>query len=453
MADARQTDRHAFDLYETLRHGSFLRALAACVEAQIAPRLREIERIVERNQWKVLEAFRACGVSDYHFAPSTGYGLDDRGRDTLEAVYARTFRAEAALVRPQIVSGTHAIALVLFGLLRPGDELVYITGRPYDTLEEVIGVRGERAGSLRDYGVGYRAVPLGPDGWIDEAAVREALSPRTKVVAIQRSCGYDDRPSFSVAAIGEMVRFVKSLRPDVLVFVDNCYGEFTETREPTEVGVDILAGSLIKNPGGGLAKTGGYVVGRAELVEQAAARLTAPGIAREVGATLGATFDFYLGFFLAPHVVGEALKGAVFAAALLERLGFRTRPRWDEPRTDLIQRIVFGAPEPLIAFAQGIQQASPVDAHVVPQPSPMPGYADPVIMAAGTFIQGASMELTFDGPVRPPYVGYLQGGLTYAHVKVGVLTAVDKLLADCFLTPPTEGSNLTLQRENRHNIP
>ncbi|CAH0121146.1 MULTISPECIES: methionine gamma-lyase family protein [unclassified Paenibacillus] len=398
------------------------------VEEMIAGRLREVERIVEANQWKVIRAFQRRQVSDFHFAGSTGYGYNDRGREILDEVYADVFGAEAALVRPHFASGTHTIATALFGVLRPGDDLLYITGRPYDTLHKVIGKPGDGTGSLQDFGIGYGEVPLHPTGEVDWAEVERSVSGRTKVIGIQRSRGYDWRSSFTVEQIGEMARRVKAIKPDAIVFVDNCYGEFTEVQEPTEAGVDLMAGSLIKNPGGGLAETGGYIAGRRDLVDLAACRLTAPGIGSDVGAMLGTTRSIYQGLFLAPTLVGQAVKGSVFAAAMFERLGFTTRPRWDEGRTDLIQAIQFTSAEHLIQFVQGIQKAAAVDAHVVPEPWDMPGYEHPVIMAAGTFIQGGSLELSADAPIRAPYIAYMQGGLTYAHVKFGVLTAVEAMI-------------------------
>lgn len=404
----------------------------------ISERHRQIAALVDTNQLKVLRSFQKHEVNEFHFSPSTGYGYDDSGRSTLESIYADVFGGEAALVRPHIISGTHAIAISLFGILRPGDDLLYITGKPYDTLEEVVGARGEGQGSLKDYGIGYSYVPLTPAGEIDCLAVAAAITPKTKVIGIQRSRGYADRPSFTIARIKEMVRLVKEMKPGVMVFVDNCYGEFTEEQEPLHVGADIMAGSLIKNPGGGLVKTGGYIVGRKELVQLASYRMAAPGIGAEGGASLYSLLEMYQGFFLAPHVVGEALKGAVFSSALLERLGFQTNPLWHEPRTDLIQSVAFGSAERLIAFCQGIQKAAPVDSHVIPYPSEMPGYADPVIMAAGTFIQGASIEFSADGPIRPPYLGFVQGGLTYSHVKVGILTALNGLLEKGLLELPAD---------------
>ncbi|UFJ42244.1 methionine gamma-lyase family protein [Brevibacillus humidisoli] len=415
-------------MFDLFTYGQQLEPIVKEVEEQIADRHREIAAVVDYNQLKVLRSFQKHEVNEFHFAPSTGYGYDDVGRATLESIYADVFGGEAALVRPQIVSGTHAIAICLFGILRPGDELLYITGKPYDTLEEVIGVRGEGQGSLKEYGISYQAVALREDGEVDLRGVAEAITPATKVIGIQRSRGYADRPSFSIAKLAEMIRFVKEINPELVVFVDNCYGEFTEQQEPLQVGADIMAGSLIKNPGGGIVKTGGYVVGRADLVRLASYRMAAPGIGAEGGASLYSLHEMYQGFFLAPHVVGEALKGAVFSSALLERLGFRTNPLWHEPRTDLIQSVEFGSADRLIAFCQGIQKAAPVDAHVTPYPSEMPGYADPVIMAAGTFIQGSSIEFSADGPIRPPYLGFVQGGLTYSHVKVGILTALDEML-------------------------
>ncbi|MFF2479452.1 aminotransferase class I/II-fold pyridoxal phosphate-dependent enzyme [Paenibacillus sp. NPDC058071] len=407
---------------------SRLERLAEEAERTADGRLREIDRIAEKNHWKVIRAFQKHRVSDYHFAGSTGYGYNDRGREVLDLVYADIFGAEAALVRPHFVSGTHTIGVALFGLLRPGDELLYITGSPYDTLHKVIGKPGDGTGSLQDWGIGYNEVALQEDGSLDWEEIGQAIRPSTKVIGIQRSRGYSWRSSFTVAEIGEMVRRVKELKPDALVFVDNCYGEFTELLEPTQVGVDLIAGSLIKNPGGGLAATGGYIAGTEAAVTAASYRLTAPGIGGEVGAMLDTLRSMYQGLFLAPHLVGQAVKGSIFAAALFERLGFETQPRWDAPRTDLIQAIRFGSADHLIAFVQGIQQAAAVDAHVTPEPWDMPGYEHPVIMAAGTFIQGGSLELSADAPIREPYIAYMQGGLTYSHVKFGVLTALERLL-------------------------
>lgn len=411
-----------------LKNGNVLNSIIKEVEMQIRPIHEKIDEIVETNQYKVLKSFQKNGVSDSHFNPSTGYGYDDLGRDTLEKVYADYFGTEAGLVRPQIISGTHAISTCLFGILRPGDELLYITGSPYDTLEEVVGIRGTGIGSLKEYNISYDAVPLTKNGRPDYAKIAKAIKPDTKMVGIQRSKGYANRPSFTIDEIKEMVQFVKEIKQDIIVFVDNCYGEFVELREPTHVGVDLMAGSLIKNPGAGLVKTGGYIVGRQDLVDRCAFRLTAPGIGKEAGASLYSLLEMYQGFFLAPHVVGQALKGAVFTSAMLERLGLNTDPAWNANRTDLIQSVQFDDKERMIAFCQAIQYASPINSQFTPYPSYMPGYEDDVIMAAGTFIQGSSIELSADGPIRPPYVAYIQGGLTYEHVKIAICTALDHLI-------------------------
>ncbi|WP_373460395.1 aminotransferase class I/II-fold pyridoxal phosphate-dependent enzyme [Paenibacillus sp. V4I7] len=396
-------------------------------ERQIESAFRQIEKTIDLNQWKVISAFQKHKVSDYHFASSTGYGYNDRGREVLDLVYADAMGAEAALVRPHFVSGTHTIGTALFGVLRPGEHLLYITGKPYDTLHKVIGKPGDGMGSLQDFGIAYSEVALTEEGAPDWSAIAAAIQPNTKVIGIQRSRGYSWRPSFTVEQIGEMVRFVKEVNPALIVFVDNCYGEFTELQEPTQVGVDLMAGSLIKNPGGGIAPSGGYIAGRRDLVELAAYRLTAPGIGGEVGAMLGATRAMFQGLFLAPHLVGQAVKGSIFAAAVFEELGFESHPRPQTPRTDLIQAIRFTSADHLITFVQGIQKAAAVDSHVVPEPWDMPGYEHPVIMAAGTFIQGGSLELSADAPIREPYIAYLQGGLTYSHCKLGVLTAIQHM--------------------------
>lgn len=415
-------------MFQYLKHGAKLQPVAEEVERQIRPVHEAIERRAETNQFRVLQSFQKHRVSDTHFYPSTGYGYDDIGRDTLEEIYADVFGAEAGLVRPQIISGTHAITIALFGILRPGDELLYITGKPYDTLDEITGIRGNGSGSLKEFNIIFNYVNLKEGGNVDFEAVKKAINPNTKMVAIQRSKGYATRPSFSVGEIGEMVRFVKEIKPDVIVFVDNCYGEFVEEKEPCHVGADLLAGSLIKNPGGGLAKTGGYIVGKKKWVDACSYRMTSPGIGREAGASLYSLLEMYQGFFLAPHVVAEALKGAVFTSAMLEKFGMNTHPKWNARRTDLIQSVEFGDPDKMVAFCQAVQSASPVNSYVTPYPSYMPGYEDDVIMAAGTFIQGASIELSADGPLRPPYTAYVQGGLTYAHVKMAVLLALDRMM-------------------------
>jgi cystathionine beta-lyase family protein involved in aluminum resistance len=418
-------------MYQHFEHGEQLKPYIAKVQDKIEDRIKEVRGTVEVNQWKVLQAFRENEVGDHHFTPSTGYGYDDLGRETLEKVYAQVFGAEAAIVRPQIISGTHAIATCLFGILRPGDELLYMTGKPYDTLDQVIGDPGQPqriSGSLADFGVHYQSIALKEDGSINYERVAKAITSKTKVIGIQRSRGYADRPSFTIEQIEEMIRFVREVRHDLILFIDNCYGEFVEEKEPTQVGADIIAGSLIKNPGGGIVKTGGYIVGKKELIELAGTRLTAPGIGLEGGASLYSLQEMFQGFFLAPHIVGEALKGAIFSSALLEELGFKTNPLWHEKRTDLIQSIQFDQEERLVTFCQGIQKAAPINAHVTPYPSSMPGYEDKVIMAAGAFIQGSSIEFSADGPIRPPYLGFVQGGLTAEHVKIGIITALNELL-------------------------
>ncbi|WP_066173239.1 aminotransferase class I/II-fold pyridoxal phosphate-dependent enzyme [Bacillus marinisedimentorum] len=417
-------------MYEHFTNSSKIEQYANEIEKQIEPLHRIADQTAESNQFRVLESFRHFQVSDFHFTPSTGYGYDDAGRDTLERVYARALGAEAGLVRPQIISGTHAISTALFGVLRPGDELLYITGRPYDTLEEIVGIRGNGKGSLKEFGIKYRSIDLTEEGMVDFNAVKQAIGSNTKMIGIQRSKGYGIRPSYTVEEIREMIDFVKDLKEDIIVFVDNCYGEFVETMEPAHAGADLMAGSLIKNPGGGLAKTGGYIVGRADLVELCGYRLTSPGIGAEAGASLYSLQEMYQGFFLAPHIVAQAVKGAIFTSAFLEKAGLRTSPKWNSKRTDLIQSVEFDDAESMVSFCQAIQFASPVNSHVTPHPSYMPGYEDDVIMAAGTFIQGASLELTADGPIRPPFTAYVQGGLTYEHVKIAVCQAVDRLEED-----------------------
>ena len=397
------------------------------VDIQIEPIFKRIHKVALANQKKVLDGFRKCNVSDYHFNPSTGYGYDDMGRETLETLYAEIFKGEAALVRPQIISGTHAIATALLGVLRPGDELVYVTGQPYDTLLDIVGVTGNGVGSLKEFNIGYKHIDLLGNGKVDFDNVINNVSEKTKVIGIQRSRGYADRPSFTIDEIEQMIAIIKPHVPNAIFFVDNCYGEFVETREPLEVGADLIAGSLIKNPGGGIVKMGGYLVGTEELIEKCAYRLTSPGIGREAGATLYSLLEMYQGLFLAPHVVGEAVKGAVFTAGLLEKFEINSTPKWDDERTDLIQMVALPSKDEMIKFAQVIQKFSPVDSNVMPVPAAMPGYEDQVIMAAGTFIQGASIELSADGPIRPPYLLYIQGGLTFEHVKLAVTQAVEEV--------------------------
>lgn len=393
----------------------------------LTDQFRHIDQVAEFNQAKVIAAMQKNRVNATHFNLSTGYGYDDEGRDNLERVYADCFGAEAALVRPQITCGTHALALALGANLLPGDELLSPVGGPYDTLEEVIGIRPSPC-SLKEYGVSYRQVDLLPDGGFDYDGIRAAINEKTRLVTIQRSKGYATRPSYSVEEIGKLIAFCKECKPDVLCMVDNCYGEFVETREPTNVGADMVVGSLIKNLGGGLAPTGGYVCGRKECIERCAYRLSAPGLGREVGANLGLLTSFYQGLFLAPTVVSSAVRGAVFAAACYERLGFRVVPGSGEIRRDIIQAVELGSREAMVAFCKGIQSAAPVDSYVTPEPWAMPGYESEVIMAAGAFVQGASIELSADGPIRPPYAVYFQGGLTWFHAKLGILMSIQKLL-------------------------
>ncbi|TGY96714.1 hypothetical protein E5329_08060 [Petralouisia muris] len=395
-------------------------------EKKLKERFEEIDHIAEYNQLKVIKAMQSRKVSAECFMGSSGYGYNDLGRDTLEEVYAECFRGEAALVRPQITCGTHALALALMSNLRPGDELLSPVGKPYDTLEEVIGIRPSK-GSLAEYGITYRQVDLLSDGTFDYENIRKALTDKTKLVTIQRSKGYQTRPTFSVEQIGELISFIKGKKPDVICMVDNCYGEFVEQKEPLEVGADMIVGSLIKNPGGGLAPIGGYIVGKKECVEHAAYRLTSPGLGKEVGASLGVIQSFYQGLFLAPTVTASALKSAIFAANIYEGLGFPVIPNGTESRHDIIQAVTLNSEEALIAFCQGIQAAAPVDSHVSPEPWAMPGYDDEVIMAAGAFIQGSSIELSADGPLREPYAVYFQGGLTWYHGKLGILMSLQKL--------------------------
>ncbi|MBQ9836571.1 MAG: methionine gamma-lyase family protein [Oscillospiraceae bacterium] len=386
-----------------------------------------IDAIAEHNQAKVIAAMQENNLAARHFNLSTGYGYDDEGRDNLENVYASVFHTEAALVRPQITCGTHALTLALSANLLPGDELLSPVGAPYDTLEGVIGIR-PTVGSLAEYGVTYRQADLLPDGTFDYEAIGKAINEKTKLITIQRSKGYATRPSFSVEQIGELIAFCKQCKPGVICMVDNCYGEFVEELEPSDVGADMVVGSLIKNPGGGLAPTGGYIAGRKDLIERCGYRLTAPGLGREVGSNQGILTSFYQGLFLAPTVVSGAVKGAVFAAACYEKLGFRVIPASTEIRRDIIQAVELGSAEGMVAFCKGIQAAAPVDSYVTPIPAPMPGYESDVIMAAGAFVQGSSIELSADGPIRPPYAVYFQGGLTWYHAKLGILMSLQKML-------------------------
>lgn len=415
------------EMYAELGISRQVFAFGQKIEQELLPRFAKIQKTAEYNQLKVVRAMQKCRVSAECFQSGTGYGYNDIGRDTLEEVYANVFHTEAALVRAQITCGTHALAVALAGNLRPGDELLSISGKPYDTLEEVIGIRPSN-GSLAEYGVSYRQVDLLADGSFDFDGIRAAIRLNTKLVEIQRSKGYQTRPTLSVQAIAEAIRFVKDINPDILILVDNCYGEFVEEEEPSDFGADMVVGSLIKNPGGGLAPIGGYIAGTKKCIENAAYRLTSPGLGREVGASLGVNRDFFQGLFLAPTVVAGALKGAIFAANIYERLGFKVVPNGTEDRHDIIQAVEFGTPEGLIAFCEGIQFAAPVDSYVTPEPWAMPGYDSDVIMAAGAFIQGSSIELSADGPLKPPYAAYFQGGLTWEHAKLGILRSLQRLV-------------------------
>lgn len=396
------------------------------MEEALKERFEKIDCITECNQLKVLKAMQEHRLSEAHFAPTTGYGYNDMGRETLEKVYASIFHTKAALVRPQITCGTHALHLALSSNLRPGDELISPVGKPYDTMEEIIGIRPSK-GSLAEYGVSYKQVELLNDGTFDYEAIKHAISPKTKMITIQRSKGYLTRPTFSVTQIGELIQFVKNINPNIICMVDNCYGEFVELKEPSDVGADMVVGSLIKNPGGGLAPIGGYICGTKECVENAYYRLTAPGLGGEVGATLGVNKDFFQGLFLAPQVVGGALKGAILAANLYEKLGFLCVPNGTEERYDIIQAVTFRDSEKVIAFCEGIQYAAPVDSHVTPTPWAMPGYDSEVIMAAGAFISGASIELSADAPMHEPFTVYFQGGLSYHHAKYGIMKSLAQL--------------------------
>lgn len=404
-------------------------AYGEAILSGLKDRFEEIDSIAEYNQLKVVKAMQDAKLSEACLLGTTGYGYDDLGRDTLEKVYAHIFHTEDALVRPQITCGTHALALALMSNLRPGDELLSPVGKPYDTLEEVIGIRPSR-GSLAEYGVTYKQVDLLSDGNFDYSNIKKSIHSKTKMVTIQRSKGYQTRPTLSVRKIGELIAFIKDIKPDIICMVDNCYGEFTELLEPTDAGADMAVGSLIKNPGGGLAPTGGYIAGKRECVENAACRLTSPGLAKEVGASLGILSSFYHGLFLAPSVTAGALKGAVFAANIYEGLGYPVIPDSKETRHDIIQAVTFGTPEGVVSFCKGIQSAAPVDSFVTPQPWDMPGYDSQVIMAAGAFVSGSSIELSADGPMKPPFAVYFQGGLTWHHAKLGILKSLQQLIDD-----------------------
>ena len=424
-------------LYEALGVSRGVYEFGERILTGLRGRFADIDRRAEGNQLKVLHAMQKNRVNAACFAATTGYGYNDVGRDTLEQVYADCFHTEAALVRPQITCGTHALAVALSANLRPGDELLSPVGAPYDTREEVIGIRPSRC-SLKEYGVSYRQVDLLEDGSFDYDGIRAAITEKTKLITIQRSKGYATRPSFSVEEIGKLIAFCKQVKPGVVCMVDNCYGEFVEDREPSDVGADMIVGSLIKNPGGGLAPVGGYICGTKECVENCAFRLSAPGLGQEVGANLGQMPALYQGFFLAPTVVAGALKGAIFAASVYEALGFRVVPGGAEERHDIIQAVELGSPERMLAFCLGIQQAAPVDSYVTPIPWAMPGYDAEVVMAAGAFVQGSSIELSADGPIRPPYAVYFQGGLTWYHAKLGILLSLQKLVEQGLAKLPEE---------------
>ncbi len=417
---------YVYEQYKKLGLADKVINFCNAVEDGLKERFEQIDEVAEYNQMKVLHAMQKNRVAENHFAESTGYGYNDSGRETLEQVYADIFHTEAALVRPQITCGTHALTVALSANLRPGDELFSPVGKPYDTLEGVIGIR-EQKGSLAEFGISYRQTDLLPDGGFDYEGIRNAITDKTKMVTIQRSKGYQTRPTLSVARIGELISFIKEIKPDVICMVDNCYGEFVEIIEPTDVGADLCVGSLIKNPGGGLAPIGGYIAGKRDLIENCAYRLTAPGLGSEVGATLGLNRSFYQGLFNAPTVTAGALKGAVYAANIYEKLGFPVVPNSTESRHDIIQAVTLGSAEGIIAFCRGIQAAAPVDSYVVPEPWAMPGYHSEVIMAAGAFIQGSSIELSADAPIEPPYAVYFQGGLTWYHAKFGIMMSLQKI--------------------------
>ena len=403
--------------------------IAEDTESIISSYFKDIDNISIYNQAKVLSAFQKYRLSDTHFFGTTGYGYNDTGRDIIDAIYADIFGTEDALVRHNFISGTHALSTTLFGILRPGDTLLSATGKPYDTLEEVIGISGDIGnGSLKDFGINYMQVDLLENGIVDYENLRLSIKEKVKIVIIQRSCGYNDRPALSISEIEKLIKFIKNINQNIICLVDNCYGEFVEDKEPTEVGADLCVGSLIKNPGGGLAKTGGYVVGKKDLIKKIAYRITTPGIGKECGASLGFNRDIIQGLFMAPHVVAESLKGVIFTAKFFEILGFDISPKYDEHRSDIIQSIKFGDPNKLINFCQSIQASSPVDSFAVPEPWDMPGYQNQVIMAAGTFVQGASIELSADAPIKPPYIVYIQGGMIYEYIKLAMMRAGENLL-------------------------
>lgn len=422
-----------YNMFQSLGISKEVYEYGETILKDLKTRFEEIDERAEYNQLKVLKAMQDNQVNEACLLGTTGYGYNDIGRDTLEAVYASVFHTEDALVRPQITCGTHALALALMSNLRPGDELLSPVGKPYDTLEEVIGIRDSK-GSLREYGISYKQVDLLEDGSFDYDNIAKAINEKTKLVTIQRSKGYQTRPTLSVARIGELIQFIKKIKPDVICMVDNCYGEFVEEIEPSDVGADMVVGSLIKNPGGGLAPIGGYIAGKKDCVENAAYRLTSPGLGKEVGASLGVLSSFYQGLFLAPTITAGALKGAIFAANLYERLGFGVVPNGTESRHDIIQAVTFGHAEGVIAFCQGIQAAAPIDSYVTPEPWDMPGYDAKVIMAAGAFVSGSSIELSADGPIKPPYAVYFQGGLTWQHAKFGILISLQSLVDKGIIT-------------------
>ena len=420
-------EENLYTMYKKMGFSEDVCKYAFDIEKGLKDRCDKIDKIAEFNQLKVIKAMQDCRLSDAHFGVATGYGYTDIGRDKLEEIYAALFKTEAALVRPQITCGTHALSVALAGNLRPGDELLSPVGKPYDTLESVIGIR-EARGSLAEYGVTYAQVDLLEDDNFDYEGIKNAINEKTKLVTIQRSKGYATRKTFSVEEIGELIAFIKNIKPDVICMVDNCYGEFVETIEPTEVGADMCVGSLIKNPGGGLAPIGGYIVGTNECVENAACRLTCAGLGKEVGATLGINQTLMQGLFLAPTVTAGALKGAIFAANMYERLGYKVVPNSTEERYDIIQSIVLGSKDAVVEFCKGIQAAAPVDSFVVPEPWDMPGYDSDVIMAAGAFVQGSSIELSADAPIKEPYAVYFQGGITWNHAKLGIMKSLQYLV-------------------------